>query len=126
VLAPACALADERDLVLALAHEHPLDERREWEHVAVADLAQRRPPVAEDSGVAVLLGAERATHAHVLEDALQDPHRVHLARVLRIRLDAVELGLRAHALDFELRNEDGGLACDVDGERKPAARSRGT
>src|SRR6478609_2422750 len=110
MLAPARALADQRDLVLALAHEHRLDERREREDVPRTDLAECGACVAEDARVAVLLRADGAAHAHVLEYALQDPHRMHFARILRIRLDAVELGLCAHALDFELRDEDGGVA----------------
>ena len=48
VLAPARALADQRDLRLALAHHHALDEGRERGDRLPGDLAQRRALVAED------------------------------------------------------------------------------
>jgi len=122
VLAPARALADQRDLVLALADEHPLDEGGERENVTCADLAERRALIAEDAGVAVLFGADRSAHSHVLEHALQDPHRMLFTRILGVRLDTVELRLREHALDLELRDEHGRLAREVDGERNGPLR----
>ena len=60
MLAPARALADERDLGLALARQHRLDLHRERGDRGAGRLAQRRPVVAEDPGVAVLVGADAA------------------------------------------------------------------
>ena len=57
VLAPARALADQRHLGLALPHQQALDERRERRDRLAGDLAQRRALVAEDAGIAVLVGA---------------------------------------------------------------------
>ena len=58
-LAPPGALPDQLHLGLALAAHRALDERRERRDGARRDLAQRRPLVAEDAGIAVLVGADR-------------------------------------------------------------------
>ena len=126
VLAPAGALADQLDLGLALAHHHPLDERGERVDRLAGDLAQRRPCVAEDARVAVLVRAQRPGDADVGEHAGEQPHRVLLARILRIRLDVLEVGLVADALDLELGHERRQLAGAVRRSRRPAARWRGT
>jgi hypothetical protein len=110
VLAPPGALADQLDLGRALAAHRALDERRERRDGARRDLAQRRPLVAEDARVAVLVGADRAADAHVLEHTPEDAHRVLGAGVLGVRLDPLEVGLGARALDLELGDEDGEVA----------------
>ena len=64
------------------------------------------PLIAEDAGVAVVVGPERAADSHVLEHVAEDVHRVLDARVLRVRLDPLEGGLGPRALDLELGHED--------------------
>ena len=83
---------------------------------AAARLAQRRALVAEDSGIAVLVGADRSADPEVGQHARENLHRVLDPRVLRIRLDVLELGLGAHALDFELRHEHRQLPARTLGE----------
>jgi hypothetical protein len=122
VLAPAGAFADQGDLGLALLHHQALDERRERGDLGPRHLAQRRPLVAEDAGVAVAVRADGAADAHVLQHLPQDPHRVLGARVLRVGLDPLQRGLRTDALDLELGDEHGQLSCSVRGERDRALR----
>ena len=117
------ALADQRDLGLALAHHQALDERRERNDGLPGDLAQRRPLVAEDARIAVLVGAGAAGDPHVQQHARQDEHRMLGARVLRVGLDPLELGLGANPFDLELGDEDGHLARGVARRTRPAARS---
>jgi hypothetical protein len=105
-LAPASALADECELVLALAHHHPLDGSRERRDRAGRRLAERRAPIAEDSRIAVLIGPDRGLNAHVGQNAPEDRHRMLDARILGVGLDPVEGRLGAHTLDLELRHED--------------------
>ncbi len=109
VLAPARALPDQPDLVLALPHHHGLDHGRDRRHRARRRLAQRRALVAEDARVAVLVGADRALDAEVGEHAPEDPHRMLCPGVLGVRLDALERRLGAHPLDLELGYEHGHL-----------------
>ena len=113
MLAPAGALADQLYLGRALAHHHALDQRRQRRDLGLRHLAQRRSLVAEDAGVAVVVGAERAADSHVLEHPPEDVHRVLDAGVLRVRLDSLEGGLGPRALDLELGHEDGELAGGV-------------
>ena len=68
------------------------------------------PCVAEDARVAVLVRAQRPGDADVGEHAGEQPHRMLLARILRIRLDVLEVGLVADALDLELGHERRQLA----------------
>ena len=113
VLAPAGALADELDLRLALPRHETLERRRRGHDLGAADLRERRPLVAEDAGVAVLVGGDRARDPHVVEEPREDAHRVLGARVLGIRLDAVEAGLGADTGDLELGDERRGLAAEA-------------
>ena len=115
--APPAALADQRHLGLALAHQYPFDERCEESDAIACDLAQRRPLVAQDAGIAVLVGADGAAQPHVDQNALQDSHRMLGARVLRVGLDPVEVRLRAHPVDLELGNEGGQVAGRVRDDR---------
>ena len=116
VLAPACALADQLDLGRALAHHQRFDERRERRHGAAGCRAQRRPRVAEDAWIAVAVRRD-LPQAEALEDAREDVHRVLEPWVLRIRLDPLEVGLRADSLDLELGHEDHQLARRAADER---------
>ena len=59
VFAPAAALADQLDLGRALPPHLPLDEPAEHGDRRAGHLRQRRPLVAEDPRVAVLVGGER-------------------------------------------------------------------
>ena len=77
---------------------------------APVDVAECRPLVAEDAGVAVVVGADRVPDPEVGQDAREDRHRVLDPRVLRIGLDPREGGLGARALHLELRHEHGRLA----------------
>jgi hypothetical protein len=53
-------------------------------------------------GVAVVVRSDVVLDAEVREHVREDQHRVLGSRVLGVRLDALEGGLRAGALDFEL------------------------
>ena len=112
VLAPSRALANERDLGLALAHHQALDERRKRGDRGADDLAQGGPGVAEDAGVAVLIRPGRAD-SHRGQHAPQDRHRVLEARVLGVRLDPLERRLGTDSLDLELGNEHRLVASQV-------------
>ena len=79
-------------------------------------VAQRRSRVAEDAGIAVAVRRD-PPQAEALEDAGEDVHRVLEPRVLRVRLDALEVGLLADALDLELGHEDDQLARRAADER---------
>ena len=117
VAAPAPALADQLDLRVALANEHRLQQRGERRDRAADRLAQRRPFVAEDARVAVLVGSDGAGDPHVEQHAGEDPHRMLVPRILGIRLDALEVGLGANALDLELRHEHHQVAGGIAGQR---------
>src|SRR4029079_10513769 len=101
-----------RDLVLALARHHALDDVAEWRDRGARYITERRPFVAEDAGVAVLVGADGIPDPEVGKDAREDRHRVLGPRVLGIGLDACEGGLGARALHLELRHEHPRLAAD--------------
>ena len=121
--APAPALADERDLALALARHHALDQVAQRSDRGARRVAERRPLVAEDAGVAVVVGADRVPDPEVGQDAREDRHRVLDPRVLRIGLDPREGGLGARALDLELRHEHRRLAADALGvDHRPLVR----
>ena len=86
-------------------------------------IAERRPLVAEDAGVAVLVGADSVPDPEVGQNAREDPHRVLDSRVLRIGLDPREGGLGAGALHLELRHEHRRLAADALGiDHRPFTR----
>ena len=123
VRAPAPALADQRDLALALARHHALDQVAERRDRGARRFAERRPLVAEDAGVAVVVGADRVPDPEVGQDAREDRHRVLDPRVLRIGLDPRERGLGARALDLELRHEHRRLAAGALGvDHRPLVR----
>ena len=123
VRAPASALADQLDLGGALARHHALDLVAERTDGGAGHVAERRPLVAEDARVAVVVGADRVAQPDVGDDPREDRHRVLEARVLRIRLDALEAGLGLRALDLELRHEDRRLAADALGvDHRPLVR----
>ena len=110
VLTPAGALPDQLHLGRALAHHHALDQRRQRRDLGLRHLAQGWALIAEDAGVAVVVGPDRGADSHVLEHPREDVHRVLDARVLRVRLDSLEGGLGPCALDLELGDEHGHLA----------------
>ncbi len=112
MLAPAGALADELDLRLALSRHQALERRRGGHDLRAADLGHGGPLVAEDAGVSILVGGDRARDPHVVEEPGEDPHGVLGARILAIRLDAVEAGLGADARDLELGHERRRLAAE--------------
>ena len=121
--APAPALADERDLALALARHHALDDVAQRSDRGARRVAECRPLVAEQTGVAVLVGADRIPDPEVGQDSRKDRHRVLDPRVLGIGLDPRERGLGARALHLELRHEDRRLAADALGvDHRPLIR----
>ena len=120
---PAGALADQLDLALALPRHHALDHGGERLDPGAGDLAQRRPLVAEDAGVAVLVGADRVADPEVREHPRENPHRMLDSRVLGVGLDALEGRLGAHPLDLELGDEHDRLAGGALGEHdRPLGR----
>jgi hypothetical protein len=84
VCAPAAALADELDLRRTLARHHRLDLRLNAYDFRAGDLAQRRPLIAEDSRVAVLIRRDSPFQAELGHDAGEDLHRVLQPGVLGI------------------------------------------
>ena len=72
-------------------------------------------------GIAVAVGAH-PLQAEAVEEAREDVHRVLASRVLGIRLDAIEVGLRADTLDLELGHEDDQLAGGAADDRHGAFR----
>ena len=123
VLAPARALADQLDLGLALPHHHALDERRKRADGLAGDLAQRRTLVAEDAGIAVLIGTDGTGDTELSEHPGEDSQRVVDPRVLRVRLHVLEGGLRPHPRDLELGDEGAEIAGRVPGDRdRPLGR----
>src|SRR5581483_10832541 len=98
--APASALADQLDLGRALARDHVLDPLAHVDDLRARHLAQRRPLVAEDAGVAVLVDGDRPREAEIGDDAREDLQRMLEARVLGIRLDARKRRLGTRALDL--------------------------
>ena len=113
VSTPAPALADERDLVPALARHHALDDVAEGGDGRIGHIAEGRSCVAEDPRIAVLIGADRVPDPEIGDDVGEDRHRMLDARVLRIRLDSLEGRLRTCALHLELRHEDRRLTADA-------------
>ena len=81
-------------------------------HRAPGDLGERRPLVAEDPRIAVLIGGDRP-----LEQPCEQGHRMLRPGVLRIRLDPVEVAFLLGALDLEARDERGQLVADDDHDR---------
>ncbi len=86
----------QRDLVLALPHHHALDDVRERRDVALGHLAERRPLIAEDAGIAVPVGADRLPDPEVGKHPPESPHRMLDSRILGIRLDPPERRFGAH------------------------------
>ena len=86
---------------------------RRGHDVRTGDLREGRPLVAEDAGVAVLVGGDGARDPHVLEEPREDAHRVLGARVLGVRLHAVEAGLGTDTGHLELGDERRGLATEA-------------
>ena len=74
VLAPARALADQLDFRVALPRISALPRPSDTTRPPVA--TERRPVIAEDARVAVVVGADRAADPHVGEQPREDEHRV--------------------------------------------------
>jgi len=87
-----------------------LDVVAEGDDRRPGDLAERRAAVAEDAGVAVLVGGDPVAQPQVGQHAREDAQRVLLARVLRVGVDACERRLGLGALALELGHEDRLLA----------------
>ena len=116
---PLCALPDQGDLGLAFAGHQALDERRERRHGLLGDLAQRRSVIAENAGIAVLVGAD-ASDPQLRQHARKKSHRMFQPRVLRVGLDPLEIGFRTDAVDLELGHEDGHVSRAVSDHRHRA------
>ena len=93
-----------------LRAQHRLDRVAEQRDARARDRAQRGALVAEDPGIPVAVGADRALDPEVGQHPRETVHRVLEPRILRVRLDPLERGLGARALDLELRHEDRRLA----------------
>ena len=102
---PLRALADQRDLRVALDRHLVLDEGRDPLGRLAGQLAEARAAVAEDPRIAVLVGAEPAAHAERTEQLGQRLQRVPLARVLVVRGDLLHGRVRLRVLDLEPRHE---------------------
>ena len=121
--APAPALADKRDLTHALARHHGLDDVAEQSDRGACRVAQRGPLVAQDAGIAVLVGADRVPDSEVGQEAREDRHGMFGPRILRIGLDPRKAGFGACAFHLEFRHEHGGLAAGAFGvDHRPLVR----
>ena len=103
---PAHALADERDLRLRLDRHLLLDPVGDPDDGRAGQLAERRPAVAEDPRVAVLVGADPVAEAERLDRRGDRLLGTGIARVLEVVLDAVEDRLRLGVLDLEARHDE--------------------
>ena len=77
-IAPLRALADQRDLGLALDRHLLLDEGSDLRRRRARQLGQRRAVVAEDPRIAVLVGADRLGDPHLREQVRERFRRVRL------------------------------------------------
>ena len=92
---PADALTDERDLGIGLHRHLPLDLFDDADDGGAGELGERRTAVAEDPGVAVLVGADRSREAGVGERPREGILGPRVARVLEVVLDPVDRRLRS-------------------------------
>ena len=121
---PPAALADQRDLGLGLDRHLLLDLRRDSDDGRSRELAERRPAVAEDPRVAVLVGADLPGQAEGGQRGLDGVLGARVAGVLEIVLDAVEHRLRLGVLDLEAGDDERSLSLAAQDERdRPLGRS---
>ena len=125
-VAPADALADERDLRLRLDRHLRLDLLDDADDRRARELRERRPAVAEDPRVAVLVGADRSREAHVGERRSEDVVGARIARVLEVVLDAVERRARLRVLHLEARDDERPRPVPAEDAVRSAARSART
>ena len=115
-VAPLRALADQVELGRALDRHLILDEGGDLLRRRARELRQRRPPVAEDPRIPVLVGAEGSGDLHLLEQGAERFHRVRLGGVLRIVRHVVDAGIRLCVLALESRHKHAAFAFRVQDE----------
>ncbi len=122
-VAPAAALADQRDLGLGLDRHLLLDLGRDSHDRCSRELAERRPAVPEDPGVAVLVGPDLSTHSERRQSRLESDLGAWIAGVLEVVLDTVEHRLGLGVLDLEPGNDERSLPLAAQDERdRPLGR----
>ena len=114
---PLRALADQGELGLRLHGHLRLDESDDTDDLGTRQLGQRRALVAEDPGIAVLVGSDLAANTHGGERIGQRMLSARIARVLVVMGDALDAGRPARVLHLEARHEQRLLALGRDGER---------
>ena len=121
---PAHALADERDLGLGLhRHLRARSARRRGRRVAPESSRERRPAVAEDPGVAVLIRADRPGEPSVGERSREHVLGRRVARVLEVVLDPVDRRPGLGVLDLEPGNHERSRSVRAEDERdRPLGR----
>jgi hypothetical protein len=116
-VAPADALADERDLRGGLDRHLRLDLLDDANDLPARELRQRRASVAEDPRIAVLIGADGSREIELGERPLEGCLRPRLAGVFEVVLDSVERGLRLRMLELEPRDDERPRAVGAEDER---------
>jgi hypothetical protein len=120
---PANALPDERDLRLGLDRHLLLDPVRDPDDGRARELAERRPAVAEDPRVPVLVRPDAVAQPERGDGGGDRLFRARVARVLEVVLDAVEHRLRLGVLDLEPRHDERALPVRAEHERdRPFSR----
>ncbi len=94
-VSPAHALADEGDLRVGLHCHLPLDLFDDADDGGAGELGERRTSVAEDPGVAVVVGADRGRRACGGECPRERVLGPRVARVLEVVLDPVDRRIRS-------------------------------
>ena len=123
---PAHALADERDLGLGLDRHLRLDPAGDAGHGCAGELRQRRPAVAEDPGIAVLVGADRSREPEVVDGRGEHVLRPRVAGILEVVVDAVERRARLRVLELEAWGDERPRAVRAENERdRPLGRDEG-
>ena len=117
---PLRALADQRELGFRLHRHLRLHERHHADDLAPGQLGQRRPLVAEDPRIAVLVGADLAADPHRGEEVGERGLGAGIARILVVVSDALDAGRAAGMLHLEPRDEHRRFALGRDGERDRA------
>jgi len=109
-VAPFRALADQRDLCRTLDRHLVLDEGGDLLRCRADEIRQGGTAVTENPRIAVLVGAERTTNAHVVEQCAQRFHRMRFRRVLGIVGDVAYERIRLRVLALQPRHEHSSFA----------------
>ncbi len=102
---PLAALAQQRELGLALDRHLILDDIRDRRRRSRNEVGQRRPAIAEHPRVAVVVGAEPSANPESREELDERLHRMPLTGELIVVCDLGHRGVRLRVLELESRHE---------------------